>query len=100
MNRELQVETRILKGDHVAIGEQITKCKEELERLREVLDELNTMWNGRASMAFYAAGKKDTNTVEKLLQRLLTMHNALNEAGMKYEKTEQQLKDQFESIKL
>lgn len=100
MNRELQVETRILKGDHVAIGEQIIKCKDDLERLRAVLEELNTMWHGQASMAFYAAGKKDTNTVEKLLQHLMSMHHALNEAGMKYERTEQQLKDQFESIRL
>ena len=100
MERELQVETRILKADYSSIKDQILKCEYDVEELKEILEELKMVWSGQASDAFALSSRESISKIDQSLERLRRMQNSLNKAGISYEKTEQHLKDKFESIRI
>lgn len=96
---EVEVETRALKGDYEEFVQTIGKSRNDFMKVSETMTSLSTMWKGTASMAFAARIRTDTVEMQKMLNELEEMANALSECGIAYESNEWKAKELIESVK-
>lgn len=96
----IEVDPAQLNADIRELEENTAKAKASFEALKAELGELNTMWKGRANMAFCAQLRKDYSIMDKLLHRMDKLSDCMEHADREYVKCEQAVKSTVESIKI
>lgn len=96
----IEIETEQLKRDTQELLENRQRAVSVLNEMVQEIEELNTMWSGRANRAFRIQFVKDVSMMEQLLERIQKLAECLEYAASEYEKCENEVKTLVDSIQI
>lgn len=96
----IEIDTDMLKSDVGEIESGIDNAKKALEALMSELEELNTMWKGKANVAFRMSAKKDHEAMLRMISEVEKLKESMCKAAKEYEKCESEVKSMVDSIRI
>lgn len=96
----IEIETEQLKRDTQELLENRQRAVSVLNEMVQEIEELNTMWSGRANRAFQIQFVKDVSMMEQLLERIQKLAECMEYAASEYEKCENEVKTLVDSIQI
>ncbi len=96
----IEIDTSQLSSDISSLRADITKAKASLKSMKSELEELNTMWQGAANLAFRAQTTKDYNMMLSMLGTVSKLADCMENAKSEYIKCEQSVKSAVNSIRI
>ena len=96
----LEIDTGQLNRDIGELDENINKATKTLTEMVQEMEELNSMWQGQANMAFRAQFQNDNVLMQELLQEMQKLEECMRYASSEYVKCENEVKDMVDSIKI
>lgn len=96
----IEIDTGQLNKDIGDLDESIKKAEKSLAEMVQEIEELNSMWQGQANLAFQAQFQKDNILIQELLQEMLKLEECMKYASGEYVKCENEVKDLVDSIKI
>ena len=96
----IEIETDQLKRDTQELRENKQQVEAVLNEMVQEIEELNTMWSGRANMAFRNQFSKDVQLMQELLERMQKLGDCMEFAANEYIRCENEVKSLVDSIKI
>ena len=96
----IEIDTGQLNKDIGDLGESIKKAEKTLSDMVQEMEELNSMWQGQANLAFQAQFQNDNVLMQELLQEMLKLEECMRYASGEYVKCENEVKDMVDSIRI
>lgn len=96
----IEVNTNTLKGDVSDIDRELKGILHEANNLEGLLSQLETMWEGPAKQAFFAAVRDDLGRLRELVKAMQTLTGKTGEAREEYDKCENIVAQIVSSIKV
>lgn len=96
----IEVDTALLKADVEELETNTANARKSLESLAAELEELNTMWSGRANMAFRKQANSDCAAMENMLREMDKLAECMKHAGKEYENCENNVKSAVDGIRI
>lgn len=100
MSANFETETSRMNADLKNIKHQLASCRTDLGWLAMDILSLRTMWKGQASNAYFATMINDKEQIEAMLDKYSKGIEKLSVTGFSYEKTEKELEDKINSIRI
>lgn len=96
----IEVNTNTLKADVSAIAEELRGISADDEKLRVILSQLGSMWDGPAKQAFELAVQDDLNRLRDLVKALNGLTSKTGQAREEYDRCENAVSQIVSSIKV
>lgn len=96
----IEVNTATLKSDVSAIESELKNVIGEADKLDGILFQLETMWEGPAKQAFFAAVRDDLGRLRELVKAMQTLTSKTGEAREEYDKCENAVAQIVASIRV
>lgn len=96
----IEIDTALLQSDIEELRTNTAAARRSLDALKAELEELNTMWSGKANMAFRIQANKDCNAMEGMLQKMDQLAESMTHAGKEYAVCENQVKSAVDDIRI
>lgn len=96
----IEIDTDQLKRDTQELLENKQKAESVLNEMVHEIEELNTMWSGRANMAFRSQFGKDVQLMQELLGKMQKLGECMEFAAEEYIRCESEVKTLVDSIKI
>lgn len=96
----IEVETEQLKRDTQELLENRQKAENVLKEMVQEIEELNTMWSGKANRAFRIQFAADVAMMQELLEKMKKLAECMEYASTEYVRCENEVKTLVDSIKI
>ena len=95
---QIEMDTSTLQRDIDTLDDLIRRTREQKRKLITTVEELNSMWSGRANSAFNAQFQTDMANFDNALEVLGEIRNSLENAKSEYNSCEQKVEGIINSI--
>lgn len=96
----IEIDTAQLDRDIRELKAQISRTRKSLENMQAEIDELSTMWTGRANLAYRNQVAKDYRMMQSMLSVLEKLAVSMENAKKEYIRCENSVKSAVESIRI
>lgn len=96
----IEIETEQLNKDTQELLENKQRAESILNEMVQEIEELNTMWSGKANMAFRLQFSKDVEVMRGVLEKMQKLADCMEYASTEYVKCENEVKALVDSIKI
>lgn len=96
----IEIETDQLKRDSQELFENKQHAETILNEMVQEIEELNTMWSGRANLAFRMQFNKDVELMRELLEKMKKLSECMDYASEEYVRCENEVKTLVDSIRI
>ncbi len=96
----IEIETEQLKRDTQELLENRQRAVTVLKEMVQEIEELNTMWSGKANRAFRTQFAKDVSSMEQLLEKIQKLAECMEYAASEYGRCESEVKTLVDSIRI
>lgn len=100
MANKIKINTIRLNSDANEIASRITSLTQEMNALKQSVNQMNSMWTGEAKNAFVAAFNNDMKALETMIKDIESIHTYETNAKTKYENCERQVEQLVNSIRV
>lgn len=96
----IEIDTEQLKRDMQELLNGEKNAESALQEMVQEVNELNTMWSGKANRAFRVQFSKDIELMSELLEKIKRLAECMEFASTEYVKCEVEVKDLVDNIKI
>lgn len=96
----IEIDTGQLNRDIEDLDESIVRAEKSLTAMVQEMEELNSMWQGKANAAFRAQFENDNIMMQELLKEMQKLEECMRYASTEYVKCENEVKSMVDSIKI
>ena len=96
----VEVDTAQLNRDIQQLNEGVTRVQDSFAAMMDDLESLNSMWTGRANLAFRLQVSKDRELMEALISAAQHLTECMSYACGEYERCENAVKSAVEAIRI
>lgn len=96
----VEVDTNQLSKDALELQADVNAASRSLEELKSELEQLNTMWKGKANAAFKIQVNKDYALMKQMLNNMTQLSDCMLNAKREYEKCENAVRSTVNSIRI
>ena len=96
----IEIDTGQLNKDIGDLDADIKRAEKTLTDMVQEMEELNSMWQGQANMAFRVQFQNDNVMMQELLEEMIKLEECMRYASSEYVKCENEVKDMVDSIRI
>lgn len=100
MSSYIEIDTEQLKRDTEELLNNEKNAESALQEMVQEVNELNTMWSGKANRAFRTQFNKDVTLMTELLEKMKRLAECMEFASTEYVKCESEVKALVDSIRI
>ncbi|MCC8164073.1 MAG: WXG100 family type VII secretion target [Lachnospiraceae bacterium] len=95
-----EVDTARMNQDIRALEQEIANARSGLDKMMQEIEQLNSMWVGKANMAFRVQVAKDQTTMNEVLDEMDRLVDCMTYASSEYAKCESEVRSVVDSIRV
>lgn len=96
----IEIETGQLKRDTQELSENRQRAETVLKEMVQEIEELNTMWSGKANRAFRIQFATDVALMQELLEKMKKLAECMEFASTEYDRCETEVRTLVDSIRI
>lgn len=96
----IEIDTEQLKRDTQELIENRNHAEAALKEMIQEIEELNTMWSGKANRAFRVQFTNDVTQMNELLDKMDKLADCMEYAEREYVKCENEVRSMVDSIRI
>lgn len=100
MSTYIEIDTEQLKRDTQELQSNEKSAESALQEMVQEVNELNTMWSGKANQAFRTQFNKDVELMTELLEKMKRLAECMEFASTEYVKCEQEVRTLVDGIRI